>query len=162
MEAFKSVMVLADLSKLEVSADLTSTDLQLLQEDMPVTVVAVSGPTSELSGKIRKLPYPYGKASPEDTQSETQDTATRVGLIDDPATANLTLGDLVRVQVVLEKRDAALWLPPQAIRRFEGRRFVVVQEEDGQRRVDVKIGIASDDRIEILEGLEEGQVVIAP
>jgi multidrug efflux pump subunit AcrA (membrane-fusion protein) len=55
-----------------------------------------------------------------------------------------------------------MWLPPQAIRRFEGRRFVVVQDAEGQRRVDVKVGITSDDRVEILEGLEEGQVVIAP
>jgi multidrug efflux pump subunit AcrA (membrane-fusion protein) len=39
---------------------------------------------------------------------------------------------------------------------------VVVQDSDTQRRVDVKIGITSDDRVEILEGLEEGQVVIAP
>jgi membrane fusion protein, macrolide-specific efflux system len=162
VEAFKGVMVLADLSKLEVSADLTSTDLQLLQEGMPVTVAAVSGPATTLTGSIRKLPYPYGKADPTVSEDATQDTATRVGLTDDPSTANLTLGDLVRVQVILEKRDAALWLPPQAIRKFEGRRFVVVQDSDTQRRVDVKIGITSDDRVEILEGLEEGQVVIAP
>jgi multidrug efflux pump subunit AcrA (membrane-fusion protein) len=162
VEAFKSVMVLADLSNLEVSADLTSTDLQKLQEGMAVTIVAVSGPAKELSGSIRKLPYPYGKADPAASQNEKQDTATRVSLNEDPATVNLALGDLVRVKVILEKRDATLWLPPQSIRKFEGRRFVVVQDSDTQRRVDVKIGITSDDRVEILEGLEEGQVVIAP
>ena len=68
----------------------------------------------------------------------------------------------MRVQVVLERRASALWLPPQAIRKYEGRRFVVVQDSDGQRRVDVRIGITSDDRVEILEGLEVGQIVIAP
>jgi multidrug efflux pump subunit AcrA (membrane-fusion protein) len=55
-----------------------------------------------------------------------------------------------------------LWLPPQAVRTFEGRKFVVVQEGDGQRRVDVKIGIQSEDRVEIEEGLKEGQVAVAP
>ena len=162
VEAYKSVMVIADLAKLEVSADLTSTDLQELEEGLPVTVVAVSGPATELTGEIRKLPYPYGKADATASKNETQDTSTRVSINEDPATANLTLGDLVRVQVILEKRDGALWLPPQAIRKFEGRRFVVVQEDGAQRRVDVKIGITSDDRVEILEGLEEGQTVIAP
>ena len=53
-----------------------------------------------------------------------------------------------------------LWLPPQAIRTFEGRRFVVVQDGDAQLRVDVTIGIESDDRVEIEEGLTEGQTVI--
>ena len=66
------------------------------------------------------------------------------------------------MQVVLEKRASALWLPPQAIRKYEGRQFVVVQDSDGQRRVDVKIGITSAGRVEILEGLEVGQIVIAP
>jgi multidrug efflux pump subunit AcrA (membrane-fusion protein) len=62
--------------------------------------------------------------------------------------------------VVLERKDDVLWLPPQAIRTFEGRRFVVVQEGDAQIRVDVKVGIESEDRVEIEEGLSEGQVVI--
>jgi RND family efflux transporter MFP subunit len=161
VEPYKSVMVIADLSKIEVSADLTSTDLQVLQEGMAVKVFAVSGPAKELTGEIRKLPYPYGKAEPTG-DNETQDTSTRVSINEDPATANLALGDLVRVQVVLEKRSDTLWLPPQAIRRFEGRRFVVVQDNDGQRRVDIKIGITSDDRVEILEGVEEGVIVVAP
>jgi macrolide-specific efflux system membrane fusion protein len=161
VEAYKSVIVLADLNNIEVSADLTSTDLQVLQEGMPVQVYAVSGPATVLNGEIRKLPYPYGKAS-QSSQNETQDTSTRVSLSDPPAKANLTLGDLVRVQVVLEKKDNTLWLPPQAIRKFEGRRFVVVQDGSGQRRVDVTIGITSDDRVEITDGLTEGQTVVAP
>jgi len=55
-----------------------------------------------------------------------------------------------------------LWLPPQAIREFGGRKFVVLQEGDVQRRVDVKVGVVSDDRVEIITGLNEGQVVVSP
>ena len=62
--------------------------------------------------------------------------------------------------VVLEARQEILWLPPQAIRTFEGRRFVVLQDEDAQRRVDVKVGIQGEDRVEIEEGLSEGDVVL--
>jgi multidrug efflux pump subunit AcrA (membrane-fusion protein) len=39
-------------------------------------------------------------------------------------------------------------------------RFVVVQDEDVQRRVDVKLGIQTPDRVEVEEGLEEGQIVV--
>jgi len=66
----------------------------------------------------------------------------------------------VRITVVLERKEDVLWLPPQAIRTFEGRKFVVVQEGEGQLRVDVKVGIESEDRVEIEEGLTEGQIVI--
>jgi macrolide-specific efflux system membrane fusion protein len=161
IEAFKSVMVIADLSQTEASADLTSTELENLQEGLEVQITAVSGPGTALKGVLRKLPYPYGKASPA-TSNEKQDKSTRITILDDPAIAKLGLGDLVRVQVTLEKKVDILWLPPQAIRKFEGRRFVVIQDGSGQRRVDVKVGISSDDRVEILDGLSEGQVVVAP
>ena len=62
--------------------------------------------------------------------------------------------------VVLERKDDVVWLPPQAIRTFEGRKFVVVQEGDAQLRVDVTVGIESEDRVEIEQGLTEGQIVI--
>jgi len=39
---------------------------------------------------------------------------------------------------------------------------VVVQDGEVQRRVDVTTGIESTDRVEIEEGLSEGQIVIAP
>jgi multidrug efflux pump subunit AcrA (membrane-fusion protein) len=112
-------------------------------------------------GKIRKLPYPYGTAK-DVKATDKEDKTTRVTLNGDLANIGLTMGDLVRVVVVLEKKDNVLWVPPQAVRNFEGRRFVVVQDGDGQRRVDVKIGITGDDRLEIVEGLTAGQIVVAP
>ena len=161
VDAFKSVIVVADLSKVEASADLTSTDLSQLQEGLDVQIFAVSGPGTGLKGTLRKLPYPYGKASPTNTK-EKQDTSTRISVLDDLSKANLSLGDLVRVQVILEKKDNVLLLPPQAIRKFEGRNFVVVQDGGQQRRVDVKVGIIADDKVEILDGVTEGQVIVAP
>jgi multidrug efflux pump subunit AcrA (membrane-fusion protein) len=62
--------------------------------------------------------------------------------------------------LMLERKQDVLWLPPAAIRTFEGRRFVVVQEGTGQRRVDITVGLEADDRYEILSGLTEGQIVV--
>ncbi|HRW06689.1 MAG TPA: hypothetical protein P5121_16410, partial [Caldilineaceae bacterium] len=59
----------------------------------------------------------------------------------------------------LERKDNILWVPPQAVRVFDGRRFAVVLDGEARRRVDVKVGIETPDRLEIEEGLEEGQVV---
>jgi multidrug efflux pump subunit AcrA (membrane-fusion protein) len=55
-----------------------------------------------------------------------------------------------------------LWVPPQVIRTFEGREFVVVQDGEFQRRVDVQVGIKGNDRVEITDGLTEGQIVVGP
>jgi hypothetical protein len=46
------------------------------------------------------------------------------------------------------------------VRSFEGRRFVVVRTGDRERRVTVRTGIETEERIEILEGVKEGDVIV--
>lgn len=159
VDAFKPVAIVADPSQLEVSADLVSTQLQELAEGMPVTVTLVSRPGEEIPGYIRRLPYPYGGGGRSDSLDE-EDKSTRVALDLSGRSVDFELGDLTRVTVILEEKDDVLWLPPQAVRTFEGRRFVVIQDGEAQRRVDVKVGIEGEDRVEIEDGLTEGQVVI--
>jgi multidrug efflux pump subunit AcrA (membrane-fusion protein) len=86
----------------------------------------------------------------------------RITLEQPPGELGYKTGDSVMLTIILEQKEGALWLPPQAVRDFDGRRFVIVQDPGGQRRVDVIVGIESDERVEILEGLNEGDVVIAP
>jgi len=160
VEAYREVAILADPNQLEISADLTDRVLTDLAEGMPVTAALVSRPDETFAGEIRRLPYPYGGGGRQGTDTQDEDKSTRVAIDSSSTSAQYEDGDLVRVTVVLERKSDVLWLPPQAIRTFNGRKFVVVQEGDGQRRVDVKIGIESEDRVEIEEGLQEGQIVI--
>jgi multidrug efflux pump subunit AcrA (membrane-fusion protein) len=147
----------ADISAIEISANLSSRQMEDLIEGQETTVVLSSYPGETWRGTVRRLPYPYGAGGGTETLADADESA-RISLEGD--VSDLELGDLARVTVVLEQKDAALWLPPAAIRAFQGRSFVIVQDEDRQRRVDVKVGIESKDRVEILEGLEEDQVVV--
>jgi multidrug efflux pump subunit AcrA (membrane-fusion protein) len=122
-------------------------------------VVSSHYPGQDLPGTVLSLPYPYGSGGSAGSLEE-EDRITHLEV--DLRGVTLEPGDLVRVTVVLERKDDVLWLPPAAIRTFEGRKFVVVQEGAGQRRVDITLGIESEDRIEIVDGLEEDQVVIGP
>ena len=165
VQAYVASAVVADPSQLEVNATPDNTTLTDLKEGMPVTLTLVSFPDKPLTGKIRQLPYPYGSggAATSDQAQAEADKSTHISI--DPASlkgTQLILGDLAKVTVVLEQKDNVLWLPPQAVRTFEGRKFVVLQEGNGQRRVDVTVGIVSDDRVEIKTGLKEGQVAVAP
>jgi hypothetical protein len=74
----------------------------------------------------------------------------------------MTLGEAASAVIEVEKRENVLWLPPAALRIFQGRDFVFVEENGVQRRVDVLLGLSSADRVEILEGLSEGQTVLGP
>jgi len=77
-----------------------------------------------------------------------------------PDGLDVDIGDIANITVILQQKRNVLWLPPQAIRTFQGRQFVVVQEGDRQRRVDVELGIQSQDKVEITSGLREGQKVV--
>lgn len=159
VEGFKPVLVLADPTELEVTADLSDDEMRKLGEGQEAIVVSSQYPGQELPAAIRSLPYPYGSGGSAGGLEE-EDRTTHLDV--DLDGVSLEPGDLVRVTVVLERKDDVLWLPPAAIRTFEGRKFVVVQEGAGQRRADVTLGIESEDRIEIVDGLEEGQVVVGP
>lgn len=154
--AFKTVIVLADPSEREITAELGGEELSEMSVGQEATIRLRSRPEQDFTGSVRQLPYPYGGGTVE---TDEGDTAARIALADPDV--GLELGELANVTIMLEEKDGVLWLPPAAIRTFQGRTFVVVQDEGGnQRRVDVRLGIESEDRVEMLEGLEEGQVVV--
>ena len=149
--------VLGDPNKLEVVADLGSGDEQVREmfEGMPVVVTVDAKAGVELTGTISQLPSPYG-TGPGDER------VVRVVLDAAPSVDTYQSGDKVTVKLVLASKDAVLWLPPEAIRSAGGRTFVIVNSDTGPKRVDIEIGLQTRDRVEIVSGLTEGQVVVGP
>jgi multidrug efflux pump subunit AcrA (membrane-fusion protein) len=153
VDAYKYVATVSDPSALEVSSDAGNTNLDQVKEGMPAIISLLSAPGVDVPGHIRQMP-PVGAMA-----ATTPDKSMRLTL-DDQTRSGFGNGELVRITLTLEQKKDVLWLHPAAIRTFEGRKFVVVQENAAQRRVDVKIGIDSADRVEILSGLTEGQIVV--
>ena len=159
VNAYAPVSTIADISSLEVRADLVSNQMDKLSEGMVAGIFLTSRPGVTLPGAVRQLPYPYGSGGRGQTV-EDMDKSTRVTIDASPTEEGFRLGDLVRVTVELERKADVLWLPPQALRIFDGRRFALLQDGDVQRRVDVTVGIETPERVEIESGLEEGQTVV--
>jgi multidrug efflux pump subunit AcrA (membrane-fusion protein) len=154
VEAYKPVITVMDDSERELLVEsVTSQDAAKIGIGMPVDIVFSRHPGRTVSGVITGLPT----SATSSAATIDQDKAYH---IDYTADLPLEVGDLGRVVVTLSKKDDALWLPPQAIRAFEGRRFVVVKDQDRQRRQDVRVGITGTERVEILDGLKEGDVVV--
>jgi HlyD family secretion protein len=154
VSAFEPVLELADPAQLEVSAELTGEQLRELAEGQPATLRLLARPDLALPALIRRIPAGSGRLADSDRTTRFTITDLR-GL-------QLTLGAVARVEIVLEQKDGVLLLPPEAIRAFEGRRFVVVREGLEERRVPVRTGIETAERVEILEGLAEGDLVVGP
>jgi hypothetical protein len=119
------------------------------------TVRLASRPAQELPATVRQAPMLAASTSGQPTDQTVRVTLT------DPGTA-LTLGEAATVTIKLEERADTLWIAPAALRTFQGRDFVIILDGEVQRRVDVRLGLKSPDRIEILEGLSAGQVAIGP
>lgn len=158
-EAYKPVATVSIPGEREISAELKTEEMQEVTEGMAATANPVSSPGDTFEAVIRRLPYPYGSGG-SSASVEEEDKTTRFTVADPAVIESYELGDLIRLTIVLEERKATLWLPPAAIRTFEGRNFVVIQDGDAQRRQDVKLGIKNEDQVEILEGLEEGQIIV--
>ena len=155
VQAYKPVISVMNESQLEIVVDYIgsedSTKIGVGQE-LELNFARYKGKT--VKGKVERLP------SKLTNSGSTVNADTSFHMSYEDKSLDLDVGDLVQVVLTLSRKDDALWLPPQAVRAFEGRRFVVVKDGDRQRRQDVKVGIISTDRIEIVEGLKEGDVVI--
>ncbi len=127
--------------------------LKQMFEGMPVTVTLDAKPDVKLTGKIRQLPSPYGTGA-------SGDNTVRVALDQAPSKDTYQAGDSATVHVQLANKLGVLWLPPAAIHQVGGRTFVIVDSPSGLQRLDITIGLQTEDKIEILSGLKEGQVVI--
>ena len=154
----ESVGTIANLKLLDISANLQPSQMAELAEGLPVEISFSGRPGEVFPGEIRLMPYPYG--SNGSANADPTDESVRISFDDPSVVSGLALGDRMNVSVLIEERPDTLWLPPAAIREFNGRTFVVVQEEQGQSRIDVELGIEGTDRIEILSGLSEGQTII--
>ncbi len=159
VEAYKNAAVVANVTQQEISADVSAESLVKLSIGMPVSILDMNQADKKLTGTIRRIPYTVGAS---DSTSTAQDKTTRISLDTSPAESGLKLGNAVQITVVLQTKDNVLLLPSQAIRVFEGRNFVLIKNGATQQRVDIKIGIQEQTQVEILDGLTEGQIVIAP
>ena len=152
------VVVVADLTELEVSVPMPACDMRDLAEGMVAQAIVPNRPDLDVPMTVRQLPYPFGSGAQEDEEN----CDVRVAFDNPNVSSELEPGNRVSMIAQLAVNEDVLWLPPAAIREFNGRSFVVVQDGAVQKRLDVSTGLENKDRVEIESGVEEGQVVIGP
>ena len=147
-QAFKTVITIGLPEPKEVIASLAISDANQLSVGMVGACEVMNQPDTAVGCVVRSIPL----------SSRDADQTTRVAA----SLSNLPENQLVQVTMPLETREDVLWLPPSVIRTFQNRTFVVLDTPDGPRTVDVTLGLETDDRVEIVSGVSEGDVVIAP
>jgi membrane fusion protein, macrolide-specific efflux system len=153
IQAYQAVGIVSDVDQLEAGLNIAGETQRKIEQGMEVVVKPRRNTGETLQGTVRWVFRGF-------VDEGVGDDTVRITLDKAPQDAGYKVNDQVDVIIVLDRSDNTLWLPPYAIRKFEGRTFVVVQEGELQRRVDVRLGVVGEDRVEIIEGLEEGQTII--
>ena len=138
----------ADSKELQIT--LTGSELQdpsQIREGQTV-LLSFSNSGQEIKGTITKV---------------SSSTAEQLPIIhvayDDKATPT-NIGDQATAIIEVVRHNNVLTLPVQAIRN-DGRTFVMIPDGSGSKRVDVRLGLSTADKVEIVSGLKEGQLVLA-
>lgn len=146
VEAFVGVITVALPEPLEIIANLSFNETQNLQIGQLGTCQEANNDDLIVQCVIRSIPL---------TSNEVDQT-TRVAA----SLSELQSGALTDVTMILDESLDTLWLPPAAINEFGNRTFVVLQTDEGERVRDVVLGLQTDERVEVTDGVVEGDIIV--
>lgn len=145
------VIALTDVSILEAEVNLDETDVVKIALGMQVVVTVDAFPGMEVSGEVTEI-------SPT--------AAVQSGVVLYPVTVRIASTELplrsgmtVNVSFPIEQRTDTLLVPFRAIETEGGQAYVTRVTASGPERVAVTMGLITDTQIEILSGINEGDVV---
>jgi len=147
-----AVVVISDLSVLEVEINLDETDVAQVSAGQEALVSVDAFPEAELSGEVTYI------APVAETQSGVvlYAVTVRLAATDVPVRAGMTAD----VEIVSASQEGALIVPLRAV-SSEGEQSYVTRLAGGRpERVEVKLGLTTEIEIEITQGLSEGDVVV--
>ena len=150
------ILELGDAGKLEVVADVLSSDATRMRVGDSVEMAAWGG-DSLLHGRVRTIePSAFTRVSALGVEEQ------RVNVVMDLLDSRASLGDGFRVETrtIVWKAPKVLRAPPSAVFQ-RGEDWVVFTVENERARLrSVNIGHRANDAVEILSGLSEGETVI--
>jgi len=166
VRAFQLAFVIGDPAELLIGVLRSQERINEVKEDTEVYMSLSSDATDRYRVHLMSGFYPLrSDASGDETFSQDR---IYFSMLSPPERGKIPVGSTVYLLVVLGRNDDALLLPPVAIRSFRGRDFVIVQEEEKRRRVDVQVGLKSElkdkhlERVEVIGDLKEGDQVVGP
>jgi len=148
---FTPLIWLADLSTLEIHAEIDETDVGEVAIGQPVRIHLDAFPERDLSGKVISLaPGPSGTKGITTYQAiislERTDLPLRPGM-----GASLTIST--------RSIENALLVPRRAVHQIGRDSVVYIREGKRRRAVVVTIGLSNESEVQILAGVKEGQMV---
>lgn len=156
LPAGEQLMLLGDLSGLEVVADILTQDALRIGPGSRVWMEPASG-FGRIEGRVRRI-EPAGFTKLSSLGVEQQRVNAIVSLESRPE--NLGVGYQLRAEFIVRGREDALTVPRTAVMRdVDGQYFVFAVVNGELTRRDVELGLQGDLRMEIVSGLSGSEAV---
>lgn len=143
------IVKLAQITKLRLAFPVPESAITQIRVGLPVSVtVGATGQT--LHGAIARFAHKLDDA-----------TRTMNAEVDiDNSSLRLTPGMYASVDLTLESKEQALVVPPQAVAGQENPTVLVVNNAHKTEERPVKLGLQTTDKVEIISGVAEGDLVV--
>lgn len=146
-----SVVMVADLSRLQVEAAIDQADVSKLVVGQHVDVTLDALPDKKLSGEVVSI-----DAVPETNQNVVTYSAF---ISIDELDPGIRLGMSANLEIQLEKAEDTLYVPNVAVRAQGNKKYVTKMIDGEPTEVPVETGLVSSERTEITSGLSEGDKI---
>jgi HlyD family secretion protein len=152
VSAYRPVVVIADLTSLQIIAEVDEIDVAEVAPDQEVTIRLDAYPGQTLPGTIVSL---APAASPQQGS-----TVYEAVVKFDAGGLTLRLGMGANLKIITLGKKGVLLVPNRAIQPIGRRKVVKVLEGRSIREVEVVTGLSNESETEIVEGLAEDQKIL--
>jgi len=156
------LMVLGDLQKVIVKAEVDETDVGKLSLDQKAEITADAYPGRVFPGKIYEIGQTVGKRKvrPEDPTKIQDMKVLELKIEVTEGADELKLGMTVDVRILVLQKDRVLIMPKRLVPLGARETTVRVQGPNGGDVRVIRLASRDDENVEILNGLKEGERIV--
>ena len=154
----RMVMTVADMSTLQVKTRVMEADLRFVQKDLPVRVRLDAYPDLSFAGRVTQI----GGQGRTDMKADFTYFDVYVAL--DERDERILPEMNATVELIFAAKENVLTLPVSTVAILPYRSFVRLKDPSsplGYREKDITAGVVNENEVEIIEGLQEGDWVLA-
>lgn len=144
------IFVMAD--RLTVKAQVDETDIAFIKKDQPAMITLDAYPDSPIQGQVVKLAY--------DATLTNNVTTYQVDILPIDPPEFIRSGMTSNVSVEVKRKENVLIIPMSTLITDEDGSMVLIQNGEKRTTMPVKTGMDDGKFIEIVEGLNEGDIVL--
>ena len=162
------IFEIGDPSQMMVKADISEVDVRKLKTGLPARIIADAYPDTTYRGEVHSI-APVGQIQPG---SVIVTFHTEIRILD--LEPRLRQGMSCDVDIIISERDSTLYMPVESVyedfgdrtrvgkkKGARGRFMVFRKQDDTFVECEVRIGLKSDVRLEVLSGLDFGDEIAA-